>query len=143
MRWINEIIVHCSATKEGQDWHAKDIDKWHRDKGYDGIGYHFVIDLDGKIEQGRVLSRVGAHCLRHNQFSIGICYVGGLNKKGVAADTRTPAQKKSLRSLVDRLVSQYHCPVWGHKKFAAKACPCFEPEIEYADIVLKHKIVKS
>ena len=49
MRKINEIIIHCSATKEGKDFKAADIDRWHRERGFNKIGYHYVIDLDGTI----------------------------------------------------------------------------------------------
>ena len=121
-----EIILHCSATVEGKDFTAADIDRWHKEKGYKKIGYHFVIDLDGTIETGRQLNEVGAHCKGHND-SIGICYIGGLSKDGKAKDTRTIEQKESLYRLVydlmgdDMTLEQIHC----HNEFANKDCPCF------------------
>ena len=48
MRKIKEIIVHCSATAEGKDFCAKDIDLWHRAQGWDCIGYHYVVKLDSR-----------------------------------------------------------------------------------------------
>lgn len=60
MRKIDSIIVHCSATKAGQDFTAADIDRWHRERGFNGIGYHYVIRLDGRLEKGRKLI-----CLEH------------------------------------------------------------------------------
>ena len=62
MRNIDSIIVHCSATKAGQDFTATDIDRWHRERGFNGIGYHYVIRLDGKLEKGRDVALAGAHC---------------------------------------------------------------------------------
>lgn len=87
------IIIHCSATRAGQDFTAADIDRWHRARGFRSIGYHFVIRLDGTIEPGRDVSLDGAHCTGWNRRSIGICYVGGLDKEGRPADTRTEAQR--------------------------------------------------
>ena len=104
MREITEIIIHCSATKEGMDFRAKDIDAWHKAKGWAGIGYHFVIDLDGTIEQGRPINQVGAHCYGHNKNSIGVCYIGGLDSRGKPKDTRTEAQKVTMTMLLSLFV---------------------------------------
>ena len=62
MKTIDAIIIHCSATRAGQDVRAADIDKWHKERGFAMIGYNYVIDLDGKIETGRPLTMDGAHC---------------------------------------------------------------------------------
>ena len=79
MRKITEFIIHCSATREGQDVTAADIRRWHvQGNGWKDIGYHFVIRLDGTIELGRPIAEVGAQCAGHNAESIGICYVGGM-----------------------------------------------------------------
>lgn len=133
-RQIIEIIVHCSATRAGIDFHAADIDRWHREKGWRTIGYHFVVDLDGRIEDGRPVNQIGAHCIGHNKYSIGICYVGGLDPNGQPADTRTDAQCVALRALIRTLTERYHCPTFGHRDFARKDCPCFDARAEYADI---------
>ena len=131
MRKITEIILHCSATKEGANFHAKDIDQWHRNRGFNEIGYNFVIDLDGTIEKGRDLEKIPAHCTGHNKNSIGICYVGGLDNNGQPKDTRTDAQKESLYKLLDSLLDKYNLDidnVYGHYQFANKACPSFKIE---------------
>lgn len=128
MRKINEIILHCSATPEGKDFKAKDINLWHKQRGFNSIGYHFVIDLDGTIENGRDIDKIGAHCLNHNSNSIGICYIGGCDKEMNAKDTRTQAQKDALLDLVFLLLQQYHlkiCNVHCHNEYAKKACPSF------------------
>lgn len=128
MRKIDEIIVHCTATPEGRPHTAKDVDMWHRQRGFDGIGYHFLVRLDGTVEPGRQLEKIGAHCLGHNAHSIGICYVGGLTKDGKSPkDTRTPAQREALRGLVAYLRRLFpNITLHGHREFAAKACPSFD-----------------
>lgn len=128
MRKIDEIIVHCTATPEGRPHTAKDVDMWHRQRGFDGIGYHFLVRLDGTVEPGRPLEKIGAHCLGHNAHSIGICYVGGLTKDGKSPkDTRTPAQREALRGLVTYLRRLFpNITLHGHREFAAKACPSFD-----------------
>lgn len=136
MRKINEIIVHCSATAEGKNFGAKDIDLWHRAQGWDCIGYHYVVRLDGTVEEGRPVERIGAHCKGHNAYSIGVCYVGGVAADGkTPKDTRTADQKAALISLIRRLKSNYSgAKVYGHRDFAKKACPCFEAREEYERI---------
>lgn len=133
-RQINEIILHCSATKEGKDFSADDIRRWHLQRGFNDIGYHFVVKRDGTVEQGRDINRIGAHCLKHNRRSIGICYIGGLDSTGLPADTRTAPQRIALPALIRRL--RRHHPtatIHGHREFAAKACPCFNAA-EYASL---------
>ncbi len=127
MRNVNEIIIHCSATPEGRNFKASDIDHWHRQRGFKKIGYHYVIDLDGTIEVGRDEDEIGAHCVGHNRESIGICYIGGLDCNLKPKDTRTEAQKASLRQLVKNLIVRYPCAtLHGHCEFAKKTCPCFD-----------------
>ena len=128
MRRITEIILHCSATREGQDFKASDIKRWHLKRGFKDIGYHYVIDLDGKIEVGRPEEKVGAHVSGHNTNSIGICYIGGLDNKDKPKDTRTDAQKHTMLNLVIALSLKYKTitKVTGHNKYANKACPCFD-----------------
>ena len=116
MRKIDSIIIHCSATKTGQDFTAMDIDGWHRKRGFNGIGYHYVIRLDGKVEKGRDVSLVGAHCKGWNERSIGICYIGGLDENGCPADTRTNEQKRALSQLVIDLKNKYDIhQILGHR----------------------------
>lgn len=136
MRKINEIIVHCTATAEGKDFKAADIDRWHKAKGWNGIGYHHVVDLDGTVEPARPESEVGAHCLKHNANSIGVVYVGGLASDGkTPKDTRTPQQKAALVKLLTELKHRYPiATIHGHRDFAAKACPSFDATKEYKDI---------
>lgn len=132
MRKINKIILHCSATKEGQHFTTEDIDKWHRARGFAKIGYHYVIYLDGSVHVGRSEELIGAHCLGQNATSIGICYIGGLDAKGNPKDTRTDVQKSVLKALISDLKLKYpKTTVHGHCEFAAKACPCFDVKKEF------------
>lgn len=131
MRKINKIILHCSATKEGQKFTVKDIDAWHKQRGFKGVGYHYVILLDGTVEPGRPESEVGAHTLGQNANSIGICYIGGLDANAKPKDTRTDAQREALIKLVKELKAKYPgATVHGHNEFANKACPSFNVKDE-------------
>jgi N-acetylmuramoyl-L-alanine amidase len=127
MREIREIIIHCSATPENKSFTAKDIDTWHRQRGYNGIGYHYVIRLDGSIENGRGLEQIGEHAYGHNAFSIGICYIGGCDEKMNPKDTRTPEQTVSFIKLLQVLRQKYpKAKIIGHNEISDKACPSFD-----------------
>ncbi len=137
-RKVNRIIIHCSDTKEGMDFKAADIDRWHKERGWNGIGYHYVVDLDGTVEKGRDLEKAGAHCQGYNQHSVGICYIGGKGKDGKPEDTRTEAQKSALWGLLRELIVKYPtATIHGHREFSAKDCPCFDVGEEYRNINLK------
>lgn len=136
MRKINELIWHCTATPEGREVTAKDIDRWHRKRGWNGIGYHKVIHLDGSVSEGRPASRTGAHVKGRNRNTIGYVYVGGLDKNRKAKDTRTEAQKRTMRRLTLEAIREYGLTkVSGHNQYAAKACPCFDAKSEYEDLL--------
>lgn len=157
MKTIDSIVIHCSATRAGQDVRAADIDKWHKERGFAMIGYNYVIDLDGTVEVGRPLSMDGAHCntaglsgQSYNRHSIGICYIGGLDENGNPADTRTPEQKLSMTNLVNKLCDEYPITeVIGHRDASPdrngdgvisrnewiKQCPCFDVRAEFPIVV--------
>lgn len=126
MRNINKIIIHCSATPQGRDVSVDTIRRWHKASGFADIGYHYIIRLDGIIEQGRPIEQQGAHCKGHNEYSIGICYIGGSDSKGKPKDTRTEKQTQTLIRLLKDLKQQYpQATIHGHNEFANKACPSF------------------
>ena len=147
MRTIDTIIIHCSATPEGKDFRAADIDRWHREQGFACIGYNYVIDIDGTVEVGRPTTMNGAHCKGWNDRSIGICYVGGVDQFGNPKDTRTLAQRKALHDLVQNLMGAFPSiiRVIGHRDTSLdlngdgkitpnewiKACPCFDVRAEF------------
>ena len=135
MRSIDKIIVHCSATREGQHVTVQQIRQWHLQRNFADIGYHYVIYLDGTVHKGRPLERAGAHCKGYNAHSIGICYVGGLDRQGKPKDTRTAAQKAALLTLIRELRQRFpRATVHGHREFANKACPCFDAKKEYSQV---------
>ena len=135
-RKITEIIVHCAATPEGKDFTVDDITRWHKQRGFRTIGYHHVVYRDGSVHPGRPAGEIGALCTGHNACSIGICYIGGVAADGkTAKDTRTPEQRKALLLLLRRLRAKYpNAKIYGHRDFAAKACPSFDATQEYADL---------
>ena len=142
-RNITKIIVHCSATPEGEDFTVDDIRKWHLDRGFSDIGYHYVIYRDGTIAKGRDEKIAGAHCTGQNTCSIGICYIGGnipreedpKNWSSKPKDTRTEAQNQSLLKLLKELKGRYpQAVVYGHRDFESKACPSFDAKKEYSNL---------
>lgn len=155
---IDSIVIHCSATREGQEFTAKDIERWHKERGFRTIGYNYIIDLDGTIEVGRPCDTPGAHCntkgvsgKSYNYHSIGICYIGGISRDGKKSkDTRTEAQKESMLKLIKELLNKYPIKeIIGHrdaspdlnndKKITSnewiKACPCFDAKEEYKTLL--------
>lgn len=134
-RSINMIIVHCTASVEGKNFTVEDVRRWHLARGFSDIGYHYLIYLDGSIHNGRNVDVSGAHTAGYNAHSIGVCYVGGLDKNNKPKDTRTPEQKTSLLSLLKQLKNLYpKATIHGHYEFANKACPCFNPKEEYKNL---------
>ena len=137
MRKINKIIIHCTATPEGREHDVADIRRWHLKRGFNDIGYHYLIHIDGTIEEGRPINKQGAHCSKENKGSIGLCYVGGMSKDmKKAKDTRTQAQKDSLIKLMHELIYKYNkdMTIHGHNEYANKACPSFNVQEEYANL---------
>ena len=163
MNKIDSIIIHCSATRAGQDLTAKDIDRMHRARGFNQIGYNYVIRIDGTVEKGRSLVVDGAHCntkgfseSSYNKHSVGICYIGGLDANGKPTDTRTIAQKAALRELVAKLCKEYGIiEVLGHRDTSPdldgsgeiepteyiKACPCFDVRSEFSNF-LRNTVIR-
>ena len=136
MRTINKIILHCAATPEGRHVSVDTIRRWHLERGWSDIGYHFVIYLDGTIVPGRPVERSGAHTKGLNANSIGICYVGGVDATGRAKDTRTQAQLDSMERLISDLFEEYpNATLHGHNEFAAKACPSFDVQEQYGYLI--------
>ena len=135
MRNIKKIIIHCSDSDFGD---AALIDKWHKERGWEGIGYHYVImnsyrskdnykkEDDGLIEFGRPVEKVGAHCKGENADSVGICLIG--------RHTFTAEQLLvSLPKLVNDLTVSFGLVpgnVHGHYEFEpAKTCPNISMEV--------------
>jgi len=149
MRTITLIVLHCSATRSNQSYTVQQCRLDHLARGFSDIGYHYFVTRDGKVHEGRPLWQVGAHCRHHNQHSIGVCYEGGLDSFGHPADTRTQAQRQSLRTLLTRLHEQFPgAIILGHRDLSpdldhdgcvepeewVKHCPCFDAILDYEDL---------
>jgi N-acetylmuramoyl-L-alanine amidase len=138
-RPINEIILHCTATPEGRPVRVAQIRAWHLARGWNDIGYHYVIGIDGEIWRGRPLKLVGAHVAGHNVGTIGIAYVGGDDKDTLQPkDTRNKAQLASLDLLCRELIRVIPTieRITGHNDYdKGKACPSFKVAPTYIDTV--------
>jgi len=132
MRAIHKIIIHCTATREGDDISVDTIRRWHLNRGWSDIGYHYVIDIKGNINAGRPIELMGSHTRGFNKGSIGIAYVGGVEADGVTPkDTRTKAQKDSIIRLVKKLKGCYpDVTIHGHNEFSNKSCPNYNVQNE-------------
>lgn len=136
MRPLNEIIIHCTATRA--DWwktrstaqKVAEIKRWHvEERGWSDIGYHFLIDRNGNVATGRPIEKTGAHVKGHNTGTIGISLFGGHGsaETDAFADNFTPEQDKALRGLISSLNAEYGpMALSGHNQYAAKACPGFD-----------------
>lgn len=153
MRIINEIVLHCSATKEYRVYTIKDIEYMHKrifkEIGGCHCGYHYLIYLDGTIIQTKQLKFIGQHVAGHNIDTIGICYIGGCDISGKPKDTRTTAQKQSIIRLLKELKEKYpKAIIKGHRDYSPdknndgvisqferiKECPCFDAITEYSKL---------
>lgn len=141
MRFINLIVVHCSATRCDRSYTEHDLTTDHLCRGFSSAGYHFYIRKNGDIKSLRPVDKIGAHAKGYNTHSIGICYEGGLDERGRPADTRTPFQRHALRVLVMLLLRDYPgSRLCGHRDLSPdlnhngeiepeewiKDCPCFD-----------------
>ena len=136
MRKINKVIVHCTATPEGRHTTVEDVRRWHLDRGWSDIGYHYLVYLDGTVHEGRPVEIPGAHTKGQNKDSIGIAYVGGIDKVNFKAkDTRTEEQKEALVDMLEFFkIADPEVTIHGHNEFASKACPSFDAKTEYENI---------
>lgn len=142
MRRIEKIIVHCSAGNQKNT--AADIVAFHLrptakgGRGWKTPGYHYIIEASGRVVSTVPEDKVSNGCYGHNQTSINVCYVGGVDvsKPNLPAiDNRTPAQRASLLELLRSLKKKYpKAGIFGHRDFAAKDCPSFDAKSEYASL---------
>ena len=131
MRFIDKIIIHTADTKPSMDIGVKEIRDWHIKRGWNDVGYHFIIRKNGHIEKGRDIDIVGSHCYGKNKSSIGICWVGGYG----GVDDRNDAQKESLIKLIKSLKTILGgATLHGHNQFSSKTCPNFNVIDEYSNL---------
>lgn len=131
MREITHIIIHCAATPPSMDVGADEINQWHLDRGWSGIGYHGVFRRNGQFERGRPMHIAGAHARGFNANSIGLCLIGGVDEDGKAEDNFTAVQKRRAKQYVEVLQALYDVPdenIIGHRDLpgVTKDCPSFD-----------------
>lgn len=123
------IVIHCTDSPDDRDIEACDIHAWHkaRTPPFDGIGYHHVIQRDGKTEAGRPHYWNGAHVADHNHHSIGICLVG--------RDQFTDEQYTALKIMLYWMKFQYQgAEIVGHYQLDdGKTCPNFDVPVWVAE----------
>ena len=131
---IDTIVIHCAATTPSMDISVEDIDRWHKKRGFDMIGYHYFIDLKGDTHPGRSIEVIGAHAKGNNHNTIGICYAGGLDENKEPADTLTKSQRDAISNLIISLglILQKPLKVIGHNEISNKACPSFNVADKFA-----------
>ena len=135
MRDIKYIAVHCTAGPATQTTKAIK-DYWKNNLGWKSVGYHYLINADGKIEQLAQESEITNGVAGFNSVAVHISYKGGVDATNKPKDTRTPQQKESILKLLKELRKRYpKAIIQGHKDFGAKkACPSFEAKKEYSNI---------
>lgn len=133
---ITHIVVHYTASFSDTDVTAADVTRWHRQRGFWTIGYHYFIRLDGTLERGRREDQIGAHVGGQNTGKIGVCWAGGLVRgKDGGHDTRTPAQTATLIRVIRDLKTRYpNAKVVGHRDLAATECPGFDVPAWWASV---------
>lgn len=150
LRAVHTLVFHCTATPEGREFTRAAIEAMHRARGFSSIGYHKLIHLDGSVSEGRPESQIGAHVAGHNTGTLGYSYVGGVDASGAAKDTRTDAQKQTMKRLTREAIERYGLKkVVGHRDLSpdkdhdgvvepnewVKMCPCFSAIPEYAELL--------
>jgi N-acetylmuramoyl-L-alanine amidase len=125
----NYIVIHCSQTRPSQKIGAKEIDRWHRERGWLKIGYAGVLKRDGTWEQGREDDEVQAAVKGYNHCSYNLCLIGGAKEENwkVGEDNFTAEQWESLKSKLTELIKKYpNARIVGHYELDEKKfCPSF------------------
>lgn len=165
---IDLIVIHCSATKETQNYTFEQLERDHKLRGFRCAGYHYYIRRDGEKHIGRQLDEIGAHVgdLNHNWHSVGICYEGGLDSKGRPKDTRTDEQQAVIISTIFEVYAYIEknlkqnldkVRIVGHRDLSpdkdrdgvvephewVKHCPCFDASEEYEDMLNMYKLLRK
>ena len=136
LKQVSLLIVHCSATRCDRPFSVESLIATGEAR-FGQVSYHYYVRRNGDVVPLLPESVQGVHARHYNYCSLGICYEGGLDEKGRAVDTRTPAQKASLYQLLKNLREDYpDARIMGHRELphVAKACPCFDASEEYKEL---------
>ena len=132
VKWL---VVHCSASRCNRPFTVERLIETGRQR-FGQPSYHYYVRRNGCVVPILPESVQGVHAVGYNHCSIAVCYEGGLDENGNAADTRTELQKASLYELLKQLRRDYpQARIIGHRELphVAKDCPCFSCA-EYADL---------
>jgi len=142
-RKIKKIVVHTSANKFTTKKGALYIHEVHKKNGWRGCGYHYVVPVHSPIQIGMDVDYVGIHAKGFNKKSIGVCYMGGLDKNLVPRDNILSVdQYTKLVNLVAQLVLIYkEAEVIGHNELpnVRKACPCLDMDKFREDVSIAYE----
>lgn len=112
----DEIILHHAEAKSAS---VEEVNRWHLERGWTGIGYHFYVRKDGKVYRGRPEWAVGAHAQGHNGRAIGICCEGAY-----MTETMPAAQLAALKTLIREEMHKYpNAKLLRHKDVNETDCP--------------------
>lgn len=128
MRKIDNIVLHCTATQPTATV-ASILNYWRKTLGWKKPGYHFIIKANGEVVALLSIEEVSNGVAGHNSDSIHISYIGGIDEKGRAKDTRTDKQKQSQIELIKKYKAMFpNARVLGHRDFpgVTKECPSFD-----------------
>ena len=122
------IVIHCTQTPADMDFGVEKVTEWHKNRGFDTIGYHYLIKRDGTLQVGRDEDVVGAHAVAVNGTSIGVALVGGGTINMGWENNFTPVQFETLKSILLQLKDKYNVQkIIGHYQVDdGKKCPSFD-----------------
>ena len=121
------IVIHCTQTPSDMDFGVEKVTSWHKNRGFDTIGYHYLIKRDGTLQVGRDEDVVGAHAVAVNGTSVGVALVGGGTVDMGWENNFTDAQFAGLKNLIEDMKSKYNIEkIIGHYEVeSTKECPSF------------------
>ena len=137
VKWL---VVHCSASRCNRPFTVERLIETGRQR-FGQPSYHYYVRRNGYVVPILSESVQGIHAVGYNHCSIAVCYEGGLDENGNAADTRTELQKASLYERLKQLRRDYpQARIIGHRELphVAKSCPGFTASTEYADLQPKN-----
>jgi len=120
VNYPTHIVIHTLAFEGDAD--IDRVREWHLDRGWNDVGYHYLVRRSGEVQRGRDEDAVGAHAVNFNRHSIGIALEGH-------GDSECPRLEQLLAvfRLCDEVMLRYGISidkVLGHRETGArKTCP--------------------
>ena len=122
------IVIHCTQTPDDMDFGVEKVTAWHKERGFDTIGYHYLIKRDGTLQVGRDEDVTGAHAVQVNGTSVGVALVGGGTVDMGWENNFESVQFETLKSILLKLKDKYNIEkIIGHYQVEdKKKCPSFD-----------------